>query len=100
VYFVTGISDTCFSSKARAEYRPHRQKSFESNCLACHGIANGNFGPKLGGVHETRPFEDLMDFVKNSDAFVKKEDARTLALLDKYKNPMLGFVFSPRNGKT
>jgi hypothetical protein len=55
--------------------------------LTCHGIANGNFGPKLDGVHETHPLEGLVAFVENSDAFVKKEDARTLALLDKYKNP-------------
>jgi mono/diheme cytochrome c family protein len=32
---------------------------FETQCGACHGISNGNFGPKLGGVHATRPLEEL-----------------------------------------
>lgn len=68
------------------------KKLFETNCLSCHGISNGNFGPKLGGVQQVRSTPELISFIKNSDKFIKDGDKRTIALLQKYKNPMPAFT--------
>ena len=64
---------------------------FETQCGSCHGISNGNFGPKLGGVHATRPIQELYSFVKNPEQFVKNGDARTKYFLEKYKTVMPAF---------
>jgi glucose/arabinose dehydrogenase/mono/diheme cytochrome c family protein len=65
---------------------------FSTQCGSCHGISNGNFGPKLGGVHSTRPLEELFKFVKNPALFIQNGDVRTKALLDKYKTEMPAFA--------
>jgi cytochrome c2 len=69
-----------------------RKAIFETQCGSCHGISNGNFGPKLGGVHATRPLEELYSFVKNPNQFTQNGDARTKALLEKYKTEMPAFA--------
>jgi mono/diheme cytochrome c family protein/glucose/arabinose dehydrogenase len=65
---------------------------FETQCGSCHGISNGNFGPKLGGVHATRPLEELYNFIKNPSLFIQNGDVRTKVLLDKYKTEMPAFA--------
>jgi glucose/arabinose dehydrogenase len=64
---------------------------FENNCSSCHGIENGSFGPKLGGVADVRLIPDIKKFIKNPIPFILKGDERTLLLLDKYKTEMPSF---------
>ena len=50
------------------------QKTFEANCLSCHGIEEGAFGPKLGGVTTVRPLPELLDFTRNPQKYVDRAD--------------------------
>ena len=70
---------------------------FETHCGSCHGISNGNFGPKLGGVHATRPLEELYSFVKNPAKYISKGDERTKSLIAKYKTEMPAFGYLTDN---
>lgn len=86
------ISSHSFGQISKNEAVVKGKRSFETNCLSCHGISNGGFGPKLGGVLETRPLNELVTFVKNPDSFIENKDKRTEALLEKYKTPMPAFA--------
>jgi cytochrome c2 len=65
---------------------------FEVQCGSCHGISAGNFGPKLGGVLETRTQKELYDFVKYPAKYIKNGDARAKALFEKYKTEMPSYA--------
>lgn len=71
------------------------KKTFETNCLSCHGIEEGAFGPKLGGVTTVRPLPELLDFTKNPQKYVDRADARTVALVSEYKSVMPAFEQLP-----
>jgi len=64
------------------------QKIFEANCISCHGINEGAFGPKLGGVTTVRPLSELIDFTRNPQKYVDLVDKRTVALVSEYKSVM------------
>jgi hypothetical protein len=64
---------------------------FETHCSSCHGIADGAFGPKLGGVADIRLVPDIIKFIKDPTPFILKGDERTLAFLGKYNNEMPSF---------
>ncbi len=67
------------------------QKTFNANCVSCHGINEGAFGPKLGGVTTIRSLSELMDFTRNPQKYVDKADERTVALVSEYKSVMPAF---------
>jgi mono/diheme cytochrome c family protein len=67
------------------------KNSFLMYCGSCHGIADGAFGPKLGGIHKIRTAENFRNFVNNTTEILKQPDTRNKALLDKYKSPMPAF---------
>ncbi len=65
---------------------------FETHCASCHGISEGAFGPRLGGVHKVRNDDEFTRFVKNPASFLAGNDTRTKALFEKYKTEMPGFT--------
>lgn len=67
------------------------KKTFETNCVSCHGIDEGAFGPRLGGVTTVRALPELVDFTKNPQNYVDKADARTVALVSEYNSVMPAF---------
>lgn len=67
------------------------QETFNANCVSCHGIDEGAFGPKLGGVTTVRSLRELIDFTRNPQKFVDKADERTVALVSEYKSVMPAF---------
>ncbi len=71
------------------------KKTFEANCLSCHGIEEGAFGPKLGGVTTVRPLSELLDFTRNPQKYVDRADVRTVALVSEYKSVMPAFEQLP-----
>lgn len=61
---------------------------FNANCISCHGINEGAFGPKLGGVTTIRPLRELIDFTRNPQKFVDRSESRTIALVAEYNSVM------------
>ncbi len=64
------------------------KETFNAHCISCHGINEGAFGPKLGGVTTIRPLSELIDFTRNPQKFVDKIDPRTVALVAEYNSVM------------
>ncbi len=61
---------------------------FESKCLACHSIGQGDkLGPDLLGVTRLRNADWLTHWLKNPEEMLKT-DADARALVEKYKIPM------------
>ncbi len=61
---------------------------FKQNCSACHSIGKGKLvGPDLEGIHTKRSEEWILSFVKNAQAFGKK-DADAKAIITEYGYPM------------
>jgi glucose/arabinose dehydrogenase len=82
------ILQICFLPKIKAQTG---EQLFKTQCSSCHGIADGAFGPKLGGVSATRSKKELIQFIRNPATFLENGDIRTKALFDKYKSEMPPF---------
>ncbi|MBI4209798.1 MAG: cytochrome c [Deltaproteobacteria bacterium] len=62
---------------------------FQKNCTACHTIGKGKLvGPDLKGVTSKRSKEWLIQWIKSSQAMVKKGDKEAVALFNEYHIPM------------
>ena len=67
---------------------------FENNCTQCHAINEVVVGPALGGVHERRPVEWLIKFIKNSQQVIQSGDQYAVNLYNQYnKTQMPAFNF-------
>jgi glucose/arabinose dehydrogenase len=73
------------------------QNLFQLHCGSCHGIIDGAFGPKLGGVTEVRSKKEIIDFIKNPNAFIDAKEPRAIALFEKYKSEMPAFAQLKKN---
>jgi cytochrome c2 len=82
-----------FTFYGKSQNNKNGEQLFLNKCGSCHGIATGSFGPKLGGVHGTRPLADLYQFVRNPSKYIKNNDFRTKLLLEKYKTEMPAFAY-------
>lgn len=65
------------------------KKIFTTRCAACHNVNRDLTGPALAGVHERRPIEWIISFVRSSQTLVKSGDKTAVALFEKFnKVPM------------
>lgn len=64
---------------------------FLMHCASCHGISDGAFGPRLGGIHTLKSRDELILFIKDATRFLKNPDVRTKALASIFKTPMPPF---------
>lgn len=66
------------------------EKLFNQVCVACHTIGQGKLiGPDLAGVHQRRPEDWLIKFVRSSQAVINSGDPYATALFEEYnKLPM------------
>ncbi|WP_258105109.1 cytochrome c3 family protein [Marinoscillum sp. MHG1-6] len=68
---------------------------FKGNCAQCHDIHEVVIGPALKDVHERRPKEWLLKWVKNSQKVIASGDEYAVALFNEYnKNVMPSYPFS------
>src|SRR5688500_18041347 len=67
------------------------QARFTQHCAACHALAQEGFGPPLGGVTRLFTEPDLLDRIRNSSKVLASGDARTEALVRRYKTIMPPF---------
>jgi len=72
------------------------EQLFNQVCVACHTINKGKLiGPDLANVHQRRPEEWIIRFVKSSQSVVKSGDAYATALFEEFNNiPMPDNNFS------
>jgi len=65
------------------------KKIFTTRCAACHNVNKAMTGPALAGIDQRRDIEWIINFVHSSQALVKKGDAYSVALFEKFnKVPM------------
>jgi len=63
---------------------------FKQTCAACHSIGKGRLvGPDLANIHQRRPEEWIINFVKSSQTVIKSGDKYADSLFTAYnKTPM------------
>ncbi len=68
---------------------------FKGNCAQCHAINEVVIGPALKNVHERRPKEWLLAWIKNSQKVIQSGDEYAVALYNEYKkNAMPAYPFT------
>jgi mono/diheme cytochrome c family protein len=68
---------------------------FKGNCAQCHAVNEVVIGPALKNVHERRPKEWLLKWVKNSQKVIQSGDEYAVNLFTQYKkNVMPSYAFS------
>lgn len=68
---------------------------FKANCAQCHEIHEVVIGPALKDVHDRRPKEWLLKWIKNSQKVIQSGDEYAVALYNEYqKNVMPSYPFS------
>jgi len=79
----------CAAGDASAQVNEGEQL-FNQVCVACHTINKGKLiGPDLANVHQRRPEEWIIRFVKSSQSVIKSGDAYAAALFEEFnKIPM------------
>ena len=66
------------------------EKLFNQICVACHTIGKGKLiGPDLADVHNRRPEEWLLRFIRSSQAVIKSGDAYAAGLFEKYNHMVM-----------
>lgn len=67
---------------------------YKGNCAQCHAINEVVIGPALKDVHERRPKEWLLRWIKNSQKVIQSGDEYAVALYEEYqKNVMPSYPF-------
>lgn len=68
---------------------------FKGNCAQCHAINEVVIGPALKNVHERRPKEWLLAWIKNSQKVIQSGDEYAVDLYNQYKkSAMPAYPFS------
>ncbi|MEE2953752.1 MAG: cytochrome c3 family protein [Bacteroidota bacterium] len=69
---------------------------FKSNCTACHSIGeNRLIGPGLKGITEKRDRDWLIEWIRNSQEFIKSGDSEAVKLWEEWQpSVMTPFYFS------
>lgn len=68
---------------------------FRGNCAQCHALNDVVVGPALGGVHQRRPEQWLISWVKNSSKLVASGDEYAVKIFNQYqKQQMPSFALS------
>ncbi len=71
------------------------EKLYKNNCTQCHAINEVVIGPALKDVHERRPKEWLIDWIRNSQKVIASGDEYAVALFEEYnKTVMTPYPFS------
>ncbi len=71
------------------------EKLYKNNCTQCHDINEVVIGPALKDVHERRPKEWLLSWIKNSQKVIASGDEYAVALYEEYnKTLMTAYPFS------
>ena len=66
------------------------EKLFKKTCVACHTINKGRLvGPDLAGVHEKRPIEWLLKYVKSSQTMIKSGDEYANSIYNEYNQILM-----------
>lgn len=61
------------------------EKLYTDNCKVCHNLNNVTLiGPGLAGIHERRPEEWLIPWIKNSQKVIASGDKYAVALFNKH----------------
>ena len=70
-------------------------KLYNNNCTQCHAINEVVIGPALKDVHERRPVEWLIPWIRNSQKVIQSGDEYAVALYEEYnKTVMTAYPFS------
>ena len=68
---------------------------FKGNCAQCHALNEVVIGPALKNVHERRPKEWLIKWIRNSQKLIQSGDEYAVNLFNEYnKNVMPSYAFS------
>lgn len=71
------------------------EKLYKNNCTQCHAINEVVIGPALKDVHERRPKEWLINWIRNSQKVIASGDEYAVALYEEYnKTVMTAYPFS------
>lgn len=71
------------------------KKLYKNNCTQCHAINEVVIGPALKNVHERRPKEWLINWIRNSQKVIASGDEYAVALYEEYnKTVMTAYPFS------
>lgn len=62
---------------------------FKGNCAQCHAINEVIIGPALKDVHERRPTEWLLRWIKNSQKVIQSGDEYAVALYNEYQKSVM-----------
>ncbi|MEO6005701.1 MAG: PQQ-dependent sugar dehydrogenase [Opitutus sp.] len=65
---------------------------FEQQCAACHTLAQDSIGPPLGGITTLLSESRLIEWIRDPAKIIGSDDARTAALVQRYKAPMPPFA--------
>lgn len=66
------------------------ERLFKTICVACHTIGKGRLvGPDLANVHERRPREWLLEYVKSSQSVIKSGDPYAVQLFEDYNRVLM-----------
>lgn len=71
------------------------EKLYKNNCTQCHAINEVIIGPALKDVHERRPKEWLINWIRNSQKVIASGDEYAVALYEEYnRTVMTAYPFS------
>ncbi len=71
------------------------EQLYKNNCTQCHAINEVVIGPALKGVHERRPLEWLIPWIRNSQKMIQEGDEYAVQLYEEYnKTVMTAYPFS------
>ena len=71
------------------------EKLYKNNCTQCHAINEVVIGPALKDVHERRPKEWLIEWIRNSQKVIASGDEYAVALYEEYnRTVMTAYPFS------
>jgi mono/diheme cytochrome c family protein len=71
------------------------EKLYQANCTQCHAINEVVIGPALKNVHERRPKEWLIEWIRNSQKLIQSGDEYANQIYEEYnKTAMPAYPFS------
>ena len=71
------------------------EKLYSANCTQCHAIHEVVIGPALKNVHERRPKEWLIQWIRNSQKLIASGDEYAVSIFEEYnKTAMPAYPFS------
>ncbi|MBI5917173.1 MAG: cytochrome c [Bacteroidetes bacterium] len=89
-FFILAFFSLILAGQVSAQAPSETEALFKLKCSICHTIGKGKLiGPDLNNVHQRRPEDWLLNFVRSSQKMIQSGDATAVALFEEHNKVVM-----------